>query len=391
MAKNKVNQGSKSAVAVILALLVVGGGVTACGYVSRDAAGKWYGNSDISTWHWADKAPEQNGDEGNTGNEGNAGDNTPGNAVDNVNVVVTVPLAGEAMRIAATPMTTSGSVESYTLTATVSPTDATYQAVDWLISWKDASSSWATGKPVTDYCIVTPKSDGALTATLTCYEAFAEQINVTVVSRDDSSKTATCKVDYRKRLLGVTTSLTNGYGQGGTFSENDATDNAITLKVYKTANSSNKYSLNVTLNESIGTIDNDYSYDFYLFGSDDLCNLIQNGKDIYGSRPSVKTATNHSIYNKFTDNNSSAPVFTETFLFSNVLYMDLDWYEDDYRAACNELIGRLSQWSNEFLLAPTLYVTYDGNEYSYAYRAKLDVSDIKVAVSNVGVNDNVIF
>ena len=43
-----------------------------------------------------------------------------------------------------------------TITATVLPSNATDKSLDWSVAWKNASSSWATGKTVTDYFTVTP-------------------------------------------------------------------------------------------------------------------------------------------------------------------------------------------------------------------------------------------
>ena len=73
--------------------------------------------------------------------------------------------------------------DGITLTATVSPETADNKAVDWAASFVNPSSSWASGKTVTDYVTVTPTSDGALTANVNCLKAFGEQIKVTVTSR----------------------------------------------------------------------------------------------------------------------------------------------------------------------------------------------------------------
>ena len=40
---------------------------------------------------------------------------------------------------------------AYTLTATVYPEDAANKLLDWTVSFKNASSTWASGKKVTDY------------------------------------------------------------------------------------------------------------------------------------------------------------------------------------------------------------------------------------------------
>lgn len=107
---------------------------------------------------------------------------------------------------------------AYQLTATITPENATNKAVDWTIAFVNAESEWATGKTVTDYVTVTPTSDGALTANVACFQAFGEQIKVTVMSRDNPEATATCLVDYAERVSGYTLTLSNG---GVTISSSD--------------------------------------------------------------------------------------------------------------------------------------------------------------------------
>ena len=89
---------------------------------------------------------------------------------------------------------------AYTLTATVEPANAPDKAVDWSVAFVNPASEWATGKTVTDYVTVTPTSDGALTATVQCLQAFGEQITVTVASRQFSGVNATCTVDFAKKI-----------------------------------------------------------------------------------------------------------------------------------------------------------------------------------------------
>lgn len=91
--------------------------------------------------------------------------------------------------------------DGITLTATVSPETADNKAVDWAASFVNPSSSWASGKTVTDYVTVTPTSDGALTANVNCLKAFGEQIKVTVASRVNSEAKAECTLDYARRIL----------------------------------------------------------------------------------------------------------------------------------------------------------------------------------------------
>ena len=96
---------------------------------------------------------------------------------------------------------------AYTLTATVLPADTTNKKVDWSIAFKNASSTWASDKTVTDYVTVTPSADGALTAVVACLQPFGEQIKVTVTSQDNAEAKAEVSVDYVKRLTGAGLSI----------------------------------------------------------------------------------------------------------------------------------------------------------------------------------------
>ncbi len=108
--------------------------------------------------------------------------------------------------------------KSVTITATIEPADATDKSVDWSVAFANATSDWANGKTVTDYVTVTPTSDGSLTATVTCKQAFGEQIVVQCVAQDNPNASASCTVDYRKRVEKVSVSIsgfmTNGFVSG---------------------------------------------------------------------------------------------------------------------------------------------------------------------------------
>ena len=98
------------------------------------------------------------------------------------------------------------------LTATVEPANAEDTKMDWSIAFKNPSSSWATGKTVTDYLTVTPVSDGALEADVKAVKAFGEQIVITCRSRANSEAYATCTVDYIKRYTLVDSGVTPTQG-----------------------------------------------------------------------------------------------------------------------------------------------------------------------------------
>ena len=93
------------------------------------------------------------------------------------------------------------------ISAAVSPFNAADKSVDWSLAFVNASSEWATGKTVTDYVTVTPDSDGALVARVTCLQPFGEQIRLTATSRDNSSATVSCLIDYKQQFLGYEFSI----------------------------------------------------------------------------------------------------------------------------------------------------------------------------------------
>lgn len=108
------------------------------------------------------------------------------------------------MVFATTAAEPSDAKDGITLKATIDPDTAANQNVDWSVSFVNPSSSWASGKTITDYVTVTPTSDGALTATVQCLKAFGEQIKITVTSRANEYAKAECTVDYARRITDFT-------------------------------------------------------------------------------------------------------------------------------------------------------------------------------------------
>ena len=89
---------------------------------------------------------------------------------------------------------------SFTLVASINPSNASNKLVEWNASFQNAESEWAEGKNVSDYISVEPLSEGALTATIKCLKSFGERIEVTVTSLANSEISATCVLDYARRI-----------------------------------------------------------------------------------------------------------------------------------------------------------------------------------------------
>lgn len=113
---------------------------------------------------------------------------------DDSQIVVTPQETLTAMRLNTARATASGN--SYTITATVTPSDATNTGVYWSIAWKNESSGWANGKSVSDYITLSSNDNSA---TVTLKTAFGEQAIITAAS-ESTEVTATCTVDYVERL-----------------------------------------------------------------------------------------------------------------------------------------------------------------------------------------------
>lgn len=180
MAKSKSIAGK--IVAGALALCVAAGGVTLLGYTSRDNNGNWFGGL-----HWADNNITADGDD-----------------VKNVNggAVITEGLSS-GMRLMSTMIAEEDYEEygvsalaenAYSLSVTYTPSDTTYKKTNFTAAFKNPSSTWASGKKVTDYVTVTATGD--TTATLTVLQPFSEQIIVTAANNKNSSVKATTTVDY---------------------------------------------------------------------------------------------------------------------------------------------------------------------------------------------------
>lgn len=208
MAKNrykKTNSAGKALIAILLALVLVAG-VLCCGYASRTSEG-WFKNPNLSTWHWSDKAPDDNnGGDDNNGDtpttpqikdDGSAElENGESNGVELLSAKIP-KMAYAANGISAHADT------AFTLTAMITPDDAVNKAVDWSVAFENAESEWANGKNAADYVKVTPASDGALTATAACLQAFGERIIITAQVRNGSEDLkATCIANYVEKFLG---------------------------------------------------------------------------------------------------------------------------------------------------------------------------------------------
>lgn len=108
--------------------------------------------------------------------------------------------------------------EQITVTATITPADATNRYINWSLSFENANSEWATGKDPGDYVTVTPTDTYRNVVTLDCTEAFGEVIILTATTQDNDEITATCELNYMARY-----DVTQGIVLEATGAEEDIT------------------------------------------------------------------------------------------------------------------------------------------------------------------------
>lgn len=125
---------------------------------------------------------------------------------------------------------------AYILTAALYPEDAGNQEVDWTVAFADyiteSEGEWATGKTVTDYVMITPTSDGALTAVVENVKEFGRSIIVTVTSRDNPEAYASCRIEYQQKIFSCNLHFEDEY-----YFSSEATELSVapTLSTFKNA------------------------------------------------------------------------------------------------------------------------------------------------------------
>lgn len=170
---------------------------------------------------------------------------------------------------------------AYALEATLSGDGAFDEYVTWTAAWEDGASSWASGKTVSDYVTVTPTEEGALTANVECLEAFGETVIITVTSRDNPEESATCRVDYAKKLTGV--SLTLGRNPYTNFLKPETTTkelSGLVIDLNANVNAPSGYPTTVTVggSSSVYTLDDDWTFTATMHEATAPLNGTINGK-----------------------------------------------------------------------------------------------------------------
>lgn len=141
--------------------------------------------------------------------------------------------------LSANLMTASESdVITKTLSATVNPSTAD-QTVSWSMAFANPNSTWAKGKNIEDYVTYTV-SDSSTYLYISNSQPFGEQIVITCTCVANNSLSATCTLDYEKRITNVSFGIKEA--TAGTVSAINFSDNALT------------YTFSATPTYGVGTI-----------------------------------------------------------------------------------------------------------------------------------------
>lgn len=303
---------------------------------------------------------------------------------------------------------------AYTVTATVTPALAVNKAVDWSVSWKNASSSWATGKTVTDYVTVTPTSDGALTASVACIKEFAEQIIVTATSRDNHDAKGTCTVDYRQKYIGTETSLSfnnSTYIHNGAVSTNIAnTGNAScpnrTGTGYNTNNEyspENSVSYTVKLSDTytIALENSAISFKYYVKLNPEFASALKSASSI--SFTDSNMAIDWTLFDETTGNlNDGLEV---NGIASESLYKMTDYYYtlcNSLRTAVAPYVYYFDACLNDFIEVAQDYVSsyhfqvkvvaeYGDASYETVSNVTFSEDSLLIRATNVSVGPDIVF
>lgn len=165
-------------VAVFMAILLIVGLICAAGYGSKNAAGAWFKNGDITTWF-------------NSWGKGNKTDPVEPSTPEESSFLVRAQYTdGDLATFAATPYVDDGNSVYLTILTDPVETDDTF-------SWSSSDTS----------CVIVEPADNGRSATVTCLQAFGEQITVKATSNETGLEAvATC--DFVKRVQTITLSVT---------------------------------------------------------------------------------------------------------------------------------------------------------------------------------------
>lgn len=267
---------------------------------------------------------------------------------------------------------TRQSIKSVTLKATVKPSYATNQKVDWNVAFVNSSSTWANGKTVTDYVTVTPTTDGALTANVSYFAAFGEQIKITVTSRNNPDATATCILDCQKVVASVSVRLVPSSGTTVTLS------NTNIGTVTSTIVGGTTYTPTVMVTESVGTLSSEYKI---------TKSYVALRDDFYSALGLTYDQTWYNINRCVEDSKLATSLLVDLSLIDNLLDYDSD-DEDKVYVAPEAIKQMLDRTTINHMYWYVSVQDKAGTVTTKQFYFKVDVSNITIPVNQITLDKN---
>lgn len=177
---------------------------------------------------------------------------------------------------------------AYTVTATAKDNQGTalpeaQQKFKWSMAWASSNST-----DVNTY--VTMSESGGKTATFSCLKAFSTKIIVTCAAEAQQDKSATCTLDYAKRLTGVKVSFFNSEQ---TIAKSGTTVTTTFKSIYEINPQATSPCTDIefsgkqlqwytTFEYGIGTVENTCNCDYTIVPSSALKSAYAGAKNTYG-------------------------------------------------------------------------------------------------------------
>lgn len=170
----------KNIIISIIVLILAAAIVIACGIGSQNSAGKWFQNPNVLTWFnsWGKDKPVEDDME-----------------KDNISLASYALETADFAAYGISPQ----ALEAKVITVNFEPANTTNKRIGWVCKWKDATSTWASGKNINDYVSFVPAADFGASATLAVKQPFGEPVIVTATSRANSALTSSSQFEYVAR------------------------------------------------------------------------------------------------------------------------------------------------------------------------------------------------
>lgn len=283
----------------------------------------------------------------------------------------------------------SDGTSSQLITATITPASATQKSLTWSIAFKNENSTWANGKTVTDYVTISPNSSNDVYCTVTCAQAFGEQIIVKCQSVDYPDIYATATVDYVRKVTGVNLTIN--------CDDSSFETNYHGIRRVRVLDDPDTYTFVPTaVLEDTYTIDKSYDVDFtWQISTDTSKGLLGESRNpihlSMGSKYNLSMVDNPAKHTEKTVELSLDFVCGE--IYGDRFTNTSRYYPSDVAGAQNAIRGAVIEGLNYcYKLAPgyIFTATVSCNGYSQTYSIALSTVDVSVPLEAVSLDNSAI-